>query len=64
MTYAYTCIIHSPSEAVPASVAVACADAERAMVHAERAAAQMDDWGRIEVFLGQRIVAVRERAAQ
>lgn len=61
MTYAYTCVIHRPSEAVPSSVAVACADVERAMMHAERVAADIEDWGRIEVFLGHRIVAVRER---
>jgi hypothetical protein len=61
--YSYSCLIHRPSKAAPAFIAVTCTDADRAMVHAERAASEWADWRRIEVFLGERRVAVRERDA-
>lgn len=61
MINSYTCVIHRPPAVPPNQLAVTCEGAERAMLHAERAAAECDDWQRIEVFLGSRRVAVRER---
>ena len=61
MVKSYTCFIHRPERDEPNLLAVTCADAERAMVHAERAAKEWDDWRVIEVFEGERRVAVRER---
>jgi len=61
MLKSYTCFIHRPHKTVPNFVAVACADAERAMIQAERAAAEWRDWRIIEVFEGDRRVALRER---
>lgn len=63
MVNSYTCYIHRPMESAPNLVAVTCEDEERALVHAERAAAEeAGDWRLIEVFLGPRRVAIRERA--
>ena len=59
----YTCFIHRPDKSVPTFLAVTCVGADRAMVHAERAASEWDDWRIIEVFECERRVAVRERDA-
>ena len=61
MIRSYTCLIHRPDSSAPNFLAVSCLSPERALVHAERAAAEWDDWRRIEVFLGMQQVAVRER---
>jgi hypothetical protein len=63
MIKSYTCFIHRPDKNAPNLLAVTCADVNRAMLHAERAASEWDDWRIIEVFEGERRVAVRERNA-
>ncbi len=59
----YSCYIHGPKRATPALVAVTCEGAERAMIHAERAADALPDWWVIEVYEGPRRVAYRSREA-
>lgn len=59
--HCYTCFIHRPHKSVPNFLAVSCEGAERALFHAERAAEEWPDWSSIEVYEGERRVALRER---
>ena len=57
----YSCFIHRPQKSVPNFLAVTCAGADRALVHAERVASEWNDWWVIEIYEGDRRVVKRER---